>query len=285
MARKKRGGSGGGGGNWLDTYADMVTLLLTFFVMLFSMSTIEAEKWEKLVKAFQNPGNETSQVVIAPDEKLGDDVGANTGDAPAGEADNKESEIDFDMLYEYLQSQVKENGLESTVEVNEGEECVFIRFSDVVVFDADSYTLRKDSYKILGFLGDAFKQVEDELLSVVIAGHTALVKGPYDVSDRRLSGERASSVAIYLQDQKKLDPKKIVPIGHGANYPVATNETSGGREKNRRVELMILSNKADVSNKQVADYFLKGTFDENLFPANGNVEDVIIPLISEKKKP
>ncbi len=285
MARRKKGGSGGGGGNWLDTYADMVTLLLTFFVMLFSMSTIEAEKWEKLVKAFKNPGIETSQVVIAPDDNMGEDIGTNTGDAPNGEADNKESEIDFDMLYEYLQNYVNENGLQSTVEVNEGEECVYIRFSDVVIFDADSYVLRQDSYKLLGFLGDALKQVESELLSVVIAGHTAHVEGPYRVSDRRLSGERASSVAIYFQDGKELDPKKIVPIGHGANYPVATNETSGGREKNRRVELMILSNKADVSNKAVTDYFLKGTFDENLYPAKGGVEDVVVPPVAEANNP
>lgn len=278
MAIKKKKRSGGGG-NWLDTYADMVTLLLTFFVMLFSMSTVDAQKWEQLVKAFKNPGTETNQIVLTPDVGAGDDVGTNTGAPPQGDGEQIEntSEIDFDTLFEYLQKYVEANGLESTVEVNEGEESVYIRFSDVIAFDADSYSLRPESDKILGFLGDALTQVEDELLSVVIAGHTAEVKGEYHVSDIRLSTERAASVAIYLRDESKLPSKKLKSLGHGSNYPVASNDTPEGREKNRRVELMILSNKNDLASKDVLDYFLKGTFDADKYPASGGIEDVVIP--------
>ena len=61
MKKKKR--DSGGGGSWLDTYADMVTLLLTFFVLLFSMSTVEQSKWEALVESFTGK-NPSSNVVI-----------------------------------------------------------------------------------------------------------------------------------------------------------------------------------------------------------------------------
>ena len=280
IQKKKRSSSGGG---WLDTYADMVTLLLTFFVLLFSMSSVEEEKWQKLVLAFSNPGNETNQVVIAPDEKLGDDQAANVAgdksdaDAPPTELDS----VEFSNLYEYLESYVAENGLEDTVEVSEGENSVYIRFSDVVAFTADSSVLQPESYVILEFLGDALKQVEEELMSVVIAGHTALVDGPYKISDRRLSGDRASSVAIYFENEKGIDPKKTLSTGYGGNYPVDSNATDAGREQNRRVELMILSNDADKSNAEIADYFLQGTYDVEKYPATGGVDDVIIPPESD----
>ena len=66
MARRRKGEENGGD-TWLNTYADMVTLLLTFFIMLFSMSSVEEEKWEMLIKAFNNRGDETSQIVLTPE--------------------------------------------------------------------------------------------------------------------------------------------------------------------------------------------------------------------------
>ena len=54
-------------GTWMNTYSDLVTLLLTFFVLLFSFSSVDAEKWEAFVKAFGTPGDETSQVVLGVD--------------------------------------------------------------------------------------------------------------------------------------------------------------------------------------------------------------------------
>ena len=66
--KKKRNIEEGGGPNWLDTYADMVTLLLTFFVLLFSISTVNAEKWSILVKALSSNSSQANQIVINADK-------------------------------------------------------------------------------------------------------------------------------------------------------------------------------------------------------------------------
>ena len=65
MRRRRKETGGGGGDSWLNTYADMVTLLLTFFVMLFAMSSIDAEKFKILVEAFGSKG-ESNQIVLVP---------------------------------------------------------------------------------------------------------------------------------------------------------------------------------------------------------------------------
>lgn len=286
MARRKKDDSSVGG-SWIDTYADMVTLLLTFFIMLFSISNVRESEWKKLVKSFRVPGTEKNEIVLSGGTNPVADIqkdndGNGSGTSSTSSNPKGDGEMDFDTLFEYLQQYVTDNGLESTIEVNEGESCVYIRFSDVVIFDADSHFIKKDSRELLNFLGDALKKVEKKLMSVVIAGHTAYVDGPYAVSDRRLSGERAASVAIYLQDDKGIDPKKIQSIGHGANYPIASNKTDAGRKKNRRVELMILSKDADLSNEEIINYLLKGTFDNKEYPALGGLEDVIIPPVPKK---
>ena len=72
-------------GTWMNTYSDLVTLLLTFFVLLYSMSSVDAEKWEMIVKAFSNPGDDTQQVVIGNAQDQGDQLLTATGGRLLGE--------------------------------------------------------------------------------------------------------------------------------------------------------------------------------------------------------
>ena len=103
MAKKKVEESGG---SWMDTYGDLVTLLLTFFVMLYSMSSIAEDKWAKLVQAFNSKGNTVvEQIVFTYDATDGEDALNNTGEG-MGEDDSvvnqDEVTIDFNELYSYL---------------------------------------------------------------------------------------------------------------------------------------------------------------------------------------
>ena len=133
MKKKK---SGGGGANWMDTYGDMVTLLLCFFVMLYSMSTLDKEKWIALVQSF-NPTEEVTET--------------QPPSASGGEGTGTQEDIDQDMeeLYQAMQDYVQQAGMANQVTLGEGNGYVFISFDDTVFFSGDSYELRDEGKVVL----------------------------------------------------------------------------------------------------------------------------------------
>ncbi len=277
--RRKNTGSSGGGYNWMDTYGDMVTLLLTFFVMLFSMSTVNEEKWEILVRAFaKNPDAATAQIILVQQGE-GDDIAPANGLAPTIGSKTTDNELpsDLNQLYEYLKQYVEENQMTASVSISkDSANNVYIRFDNNIFFDGDSYTLREGSYPILNFLGDCLKNLEDQIFVTRVNGHTAAIPGAedYHISDWTLSGERASQVVIYFEG-KGLDPKKLMCNGYGKNFPIDSNDTSEGRAKNRRVEIMVLGNSFDKNNPDDLYAMLSHLVRAELFEDSGSGSDII----------
>ena len=275
-------------GNWMDTYGDMVTLLLTFFIMLFSMSSVSEEKFAMLVKAFTSKDPDTINLILDQSaNEEGMEYPENRtdyppqGDNPAEATLEELQEMipqDFDDLYEYLESYVQKADLQDSVEVvDAGEGCVFIRFQDNIFFSPNSSSLRATSAPLLDFLGNCVKGVEDQVMTVNINGHTADPKGyTQDISDWKLSSERASNVATYFETRNNIDPKKLLPIGYGKNYPIASNDTIEGMQQNRRVDMVIISNNTALSDKDINSILL-GTFDPTQYPVSGGTRDVLIP--------
>ena len=268
----------------MNTYADMVTLLLTFFVMLFTMSSIDADKWRVLVEAFASEDVDSSQIVLVPFE-ADDTYIADSDDESNGGVPDTIEELDFNMLYLYMKQYVESQGLESSVTLEKGENSVFIRFQDSVFFEPDKAVLREDALPLLEFLGACFLAVEDEILSIRINGHTATVPGTLKKPgfDRTLSTERANSVLLYFEEETGFDPKRLVAIGYGRNYPIATNDDEQGRRKNRRVEIMILSNDFDLSEESDLFLYMSGQIDVDLFEDDQNSEDILIPNNNESE--
>ena len=275
MARRKKRSDGGGGYNWMDTYGDMVTLLLTFFIMLFSMSTVNEEKWEILVRAFsRNPDAATAQIILVQ-EGEGDDIAPANGISQnlGDKLTDSELPTDLNQLYEYLKQYVEQNQMTASVSISkDSANNVYIRFDNNIFFDGDSYTLRKESYPILNFLGDCLKNLEDQIFVTRVNGHTAAIPGAenYHISDWTLSGERASQVVIYFEEKSKLDPKKLMCNGYGKNYPIESNDTPEGRAKNRRVEIMVLGNSFDKNNPEDLYAMLSHLVSAELFEDSGS---------------
>ncbi len=256
MARKKAD-PGGGGPNWLDTYADMVTLLLTFFVMLFAMSTMDATKWQKLVKAFSTNKQATATMEQAiqsddlnPDSGAYFDADTSSMNSEAGQGEEADSGdgsdrvTDFDSLYKYLNDYVHENGLQDSVQVHKDENYTFLTFQNSIFFNGDSSELRDDGKKILDFVCDGIKNIPDQIGEIRFYGHTARVGDSTTTTaqafDRALSSDRAKNVLLYVQLKNIIDPGKMVSEGYGEYRPIVPHDgTEATRAKNRRVEIYI----------------------------------------------
>ena len=246
MARKKKEEESGG--SWMDTYGDMVTLLLTFFIVLYSMSSIQDNKWTEIVKAFNRNGDKKVDQIVLTVEGEGDQPVQNKGDSePQGKGITE-----FDEFYTAMVEFLEENAASTTEKAEQGKddkntdtkngtnkENIYLKFQDSIAFEPDTAILRKSSYKFLDFFGKKLTEIDDAVAVIIIKGHTAI----YDsskVDSRILSSERASTISNYLEKKYHISAKKLIPLGLSDLYPIATNNTESGRMKNRRVEISII---------------------------------------------
>ena len=249
MGRRKKSDSGGGA-NWMDTYGDMITLVLCFFVLLYSMSDINAQKFEVLVKTFNpNAATESTQVVIGSGEQQ--------GDYPVqGEAPTQETVDDFEEFYYTLSQYIESNNLQEDIEVSKGDGFTFITFRNNIFFDGDSYVLKQQGKETLDVLVGALNGVVDEIKEISVLGHTSQARPDVPnepVSDRFLSSNRATEVLLYLQQKNFIDPTKLVASGYGQFRPISKFDTAEDRAKNRRVEILITQ--TDGVERSLEEYY------------------------------
>ena len=130
--------------DWLNTYADMVTLLLTFFVMLYASSSIDDQKWQYIYQAFQSRGKFLNEYVRSPDPVAENGEGV-TDDNPNTNGGDGEMPQSFDKLYVFLSEYVEENDLSDQIAVDQGAAHITIRFDDDIFFDP--YLHRNGSHR------------------------------------------------------------------------------------------------------------------------------------------
>lgn len=247
------------GANWMDTYGDVVTLLLTFFVLLFAMSSVDSEKWQMLVTALKGEFKTTEQITISNGEN--EDEQGNDQKPPSGESSTiglEEEKVvtevqTFNDLYIYLKQYVEKEGLEGDIQLTKGDGFTFIQFNNNIFFDGDSSVLRQDGKNILNFFAGAVENIPDEIKEVAVYGHTAqeLKDTPNRVEiDWALSGDRAKNVVLYMIGKNVLTNEKYSSSGFGQNRPIVPHDgTELSRQKNRRVEMRITqagSSKTDI---------------------------------------
>ncbi|MCH4239879.1 MAG: flagellar motor protein MotB [Oscillospiraceae bacterium] len=280
MSLRKKSEDEDSAGSWLNTYSDMVTLLLTFFIVLYSMSSVNQTKFQAMVKTMTGNDPNAKQLVVI-NNTSGTGSNSNSGYINDPNAKGNALPSTMDELYQYLASYVKENKKEADVEVTKnGPGTVYIKFSNSMMFKPDDYVLTSDAKENLDFLGKGLKHMESKVQRIQVEGHTADTQIPdYPVNDWRLSGERAASVVTYLNENKKIKNGLFISIGCGKTQPIASNDTEAGRVKNRRVEIKIYGTEADLKSDNGA---LNGTYDKNRYPTSDGGSAKPSPKISSK---
>lgn len=230
-----------GGGSWMDTYGDMVTLLLCFFILLYAVSAVDQTKWSNLVRSLNPDALETlEEATLNPEEEA--------------EAVIEDVPKDFETLYENLKKEVEKRNLNTEIEVKKGNGFTFITFKDKVFFDGYSYVLKETGKDILNVFGEILAPFSNDIKQIQILGHTAEVPGNFNVkNDRFLSSNRATAVVVYLQEKNIVESSKLVSMGYGEYWPIADNSTPEGRAINRRVELLIT--KVDGGDRGLGEFY------------------------------
>ncbi len=255
MKKRNAGGGGDDSGGWLNTYADMVTLLLTFFAVLLSMSTTDTQKFNAFIEAFSSLPPEEVQEIIA--------AGA-TGES-------EEPMSDLSELYDSLTEYVEENALQDDVKIQMRGDIISVTFDGAAFFFPDSFAILPESVSTVHAIGEALVEFESQIRMINVLGFTATVEnGTYWV----LSAERAAVVVEYFEFENGFPKEKMVPQGYGNQYPVASNDTEEGMRQNRRVELVIMGTNTDsaVDIPEILEDFQSGG-DEGSSSTNATEDD------------
>lgn len=224
---------------WMATYGDMVTLLLCFFVLLFSFSTIDAEKFKAVMKSFQG-----SLGVLSGGKTIYTMPYVNAGEIP--EDLNAEALLEelekLKELKEKLDEYATEKQLDDSLVAEISERGVVIRVLDKISFDRGSADIKPETLGILDFVSDTLKQEEFADRHIKIEGHTdadPIHNAKYD-SNWELSAARAMNVVKYFQEVSGIPGDRLSGAGYGEYRPVAPNDTDENKAKNRRVDIIIL---------------------------------------------
>lgn len=230
--------SGRGTPGWLATFADLVTLLMCFFVLLFAMSTTQQETFKELVDSLR------SALGVQSVPETGTREGLTMHAVPSEKpVDNQKIDELGGMIQKEMDdivSEVRElvmfNKLGGMVSVAETDVGVVITLSDLLLFDPGGTELTPRGLDIMKKVASILSRFA---YHVKIKGFTdaAPISTPEIPSNWELSSLRACSVVRLIVD-KGVNPQLISAEGYAQYHPVATNDTQQGRARNRRVEIV-----------------------------------------------
>jgi chemotaxis protein MotB len=267
LARKKKAEESSAGAPWLNTFADLMNLLLCFFVLLFASSTIDTDKYEDIAASFSNRfsifdrgGSAVNEgrLISTGISQLNnlDQYYNSTGRSnesnneeeynlsEAAEEIRKEQEKASQNMYDNLSDIAEKKDIGEYIElsIDPNFQYVKISLSGSILFDSGKADIKAEALPIFGKVGDVLQIYSNYRIEV--EGHTDNVpmRSSAYPDNNWLSSARALNAATYLINEKGLDPKTLSWTGRGEYDPVASNSSELGRAKNRRVEIKIYNN-------------------------------------------
>lgn len=270
----------------MDTYGDMITLVLTFFVLLYSMSSMDSSKWQYIAEAFSKGKISDTQIqVVGEPDPENDPTAVYDDTIPEVNMDEYDEIVDFEDFFMYLQEVITTNDLQESVGLEMSNTGVYMRFRDNVFFAGDSDVLLDEGKYILDIISDGIRSVNERIHAIKVSGHTAGAANS-DANEWTLSSGRATSVINYMLSLDTCDAEKFSAAGYGKYRPVDTNDTEEGRRQNRRVEIVFIRNDVDFTDPEVIQELFQmeyGTDFVQYSDADGTVSetDAAVEAVSE----
>lgn len=249
-----------GSPEWMTTFSDLMNLLLCFFVLLFSMSSVDVEKFELVVASLQS----SFSILPSGGASIGDGMMVSSGvsqlpmldvyyNEMANSKDETEQEGEKDLKEEYQENALAESeemaehieklaeqyGIQNQVEIDFNAEYVLINLNGTLLFDSGKSELKTEANPLIEKIGKILQSYNKNMIEV--EGHTDNV--PISTTKYKdnnvLSMFRALTVADFLREVTMITPSHIKSSGRGEYVPIADNSTPEGRARNRRVEIKI----------------------------------------------
>jgi chemotaxis protein MotB len=221
---------------WLLTYADLITLLLGLFVILYAMSKIDVEKYAELVSALGGVfGNEPSGIF----------AGERTPIPPIVNGVQAQRQ----KIAQEINAALSTNMKKGLVSVTQNERGITVHMMEELLFASGSAVLKASSLFALDTLTRIIARLPND---VRIEGHTdnVPISTPTFPSNWHLSVARAMNTAYYMMGKQRIDPEKISVVGYSEYRPLAGNTSEENRARNRRVDIIIVTNVASKNSQQ-----------------------------------
>ena len=237
---------------WLLPYSDLMTLLLAVFIVLFAVSKVDQEKAHQISGEFtetmMTEGYATAVAAAAADKR------AQEEGAPDGASINIDTTSELEeFLGQYelkklenlkaeLDSKLQSEGVSDSVSSSIDMRGLVIRLNNAIFFDSGSADIKSEHEDSLIEVANMINSLDNYIR---IEGHTDNIPINSDVypSNWELSTARASSVVKLFTNKGNFSPNKLVAVGYGEFKPVEDNSTTDGRAKNRRIDIIVLSEK------------------------------------------
>jgi len=226
------------GASWLTTFNDLVTLLMVFFVLLFSLSSVDINKMADFQYALQSglgilkEGTQVSADV--KEDNPVDDMSNLQQQAEGGNARPPQPTMEADI-------EAALGSLDASI----GVRVVYMQrgarlsFEDGVLFDFGRAAIRPEGRTVLENLADMIQKMP---YPIRVEGHTdnVPIRTRRFPSNWELSTARAVNVVKYFADTGQIDPQRLSAVGYGESKPLVANDSAQHRAKNRRVEIVLI---------------------------------------------
>ncbi len=224
---------------WMTTYSDMVTLLLTFFILLFTMSVIDIERFQTVIISIRTSFmGYTGIMDQTPDPFESPDDSRTFEDGFFSEAAMLERALEAETIIAEIEAFLAEMDLEGEVELRLDERGVVMELPDYIFFERARADLRPEALSILDKFSDLFHRLDR---NIIVEGHTCNlpINVPEFPSNWELSVMRAVRVTRYLVEEQELEPYRLTATGYGEYQPLEPNLTPEARSRNRRVTMVV----------------------------------------------